>query len=79
MRVTNWNWMMALYVLRLFFFRKIYVLKLPWKFCHEPCGPRAYAITPIRPLSTLPFLNYLAKKKKGIYITIQLSSYVHSK
>ena len=63
MRVAYWNWMMALYVLSLFF-RKIYVLKLPWEFWHGPHGLRAYAITPIRPLSTHLFLNYLAKKKK---------------
>ena len=38
--------MMALYVLRLFFLRKIYVLKLPWEFWHGPHGPRAYAVMP---------------------------------
>ena len=55
------------------------MLKLPWEFWHGPHGPRAYTVMPIKPLSTHLFLNYLAKKKKGIYITIQLSSYVHSK
>ena len=40
------------------------MLKLPWKFWHEPRGPRAYAVTLIKPSSTLLFLNYLAKKKK---------------
>ena len=55
------------------------MLKLPWEFWHGLRGPRAYAVMPIRPLSTYLFLNYLAKKKKRIYITIQLSPYVNSK